>query len=219
MTKSLTERIKEIRKKEGNLTLLKKITIAILSKLFWIEKIILYELDLEKNLNIALPTIDVDFRLATRKDIENLDNEEYGFEPIDKKYSLKRLEKGDKCVLAIHNKEIIGYISTMYGEMELSRVKHISLPNNKLYSYNGFVKKEFRGNRIHSGMFYHINDLGRKNGKKYGISAVFSRNKPAIKAKTRQKDIFRVIGKIKQITIFGKDFVLINKKYLEDLRS
>jgi 4-hydroxy-tetrahydrodipicolinate reductase len=67
---------------------------------------------------------------SLEKDIEEMDERLYDYSKNAKQYSIDRLEKGDRCILALYNDKIIGYIWVMRDTMEITQFKHISLSKN-----------------------------------------------------------------------------------------
>ena len=130
-----------------------------------------------------------------------------------KKHSKERLEKGDKCVLAIHNDEIVGYSWAMKDAMELSQFNLIPLPENKVYLYNAFVVEEFRGKRVNGAMRQYFDNILINEGKTTIVATISKYNKPSIKSAERMDP--KKIGKVTQIRFFGLKYDYISKKDLK----
>lgn len=181
-------------------------------------KAYIFEFDFE---NPGPPTnslINLSFKIATEKDIMNLDEELYDYYPNAKKYSQERLKKGDRCILALHNGKIVGYLWTMADStMEVAQSKYIKISENRTYSYKGFVLKEYRGMRIHGEMYAYLIGLLKKDGKRYVISTVDTDNKPSLK--TKRGGGYKMVGSIIHIRFFGLKIDYMNKKYKKYLQK
>ena len=213
------EKISTILSEESAFSLFKKILKYIKAKIFKISKVIIFELALVKSVSKVATELELSFRMASEKDINSMDEKHYGYDSKGKQYSKDRLAKGDKCILALHNDKIIGYIWLMKDHMELSQYNHIPLPKNKAYTYNGFVLKKYRGKRVHAAMYAYIVDMLKKDGKRFVISEVDEANKPALKTKNNERGEFRKIGKIIQIRFLGLKYDYIKKKELKYLQT
>jgi ribosomal protein S18 acetylase RimI-like enzyme len=182
-----------------------------------ISKTIIFELDLENSGPKNVTDLDLSFRLATKKDIDVMDKENYDYDKCAKQYLINRLEKGDKCILTLQDNKIIGYLWMMSNFMELTQLKHISLSKNRAYSYKEFVLKEFRGKRVHGTMYDHLIDMLKKDGKRFVVSTVDADNKSSLK--TRRRGGFKIIGNIIRIRFFGLKYDYIKKKDLFYLQN
>lgn len=202
---------------EGFCSFILKTIRYINSNICGISKTIIYEYDLENPIPEIAIGLDLSFRLASEKDIDSMDEENYGYDHNGKKCSKNRLKQGDKCILALYNNKIVGYIWIMYDTMELSDYKLVSLSKNKVYSYKGFVMKKHRGKKIHWGMYKRLIDMVKKEGKRYIISGIKSDNKPAIKIK--QKDVYKKIGNIIHLRFFGLKHDFIKKDVLKYIQN
>lgn len=185
---------------------------------FHMTTLIIFELDLEKDDKKMEPKIKLSFRMASKEDIDTLDKKRHNMSQKMKKYSRERLEKGDKCVLALYNKEVIGYSWAMKGSMELSQFNHIPIPEKKVYLYNAFVVNEFRGNRVNSAMRRYLTDNILKNeGKTTIIGTIAKNNIPSLKSAKRMGP--KKVGKLIQLRILGLRYEYISKKDLQHLQT
>lgn len=182
-----------------------------------VSKAFIFELDLENPGKKTGIDLDVTFRLAIKEDIEAMDKENYNYDKNRKKYFIDRLEKGDRCILALHNDKIIGYLWIISDAMELCPSKYISLSKNRAYVYNGFVLKEFRGRKLHAAMTEYLIDILKKDGKRFVVSAIDTKNKTSLK--TRSKHRYYIIGKLIHIRFFGLKYDYIKKKGLIYLQN
>ena len=182
-----------------------------------ISKAFIFELDLETPRQKICTNLDVSFRLAIKKDIDAMDEEHYDYNKNTKQYSIDRLAKGDRCILALYNNKIIGYLWAMRNTMELLQSKYISLSKNRVYSYKEFVLKEFRGKRVQGAMYSYLIDMLKKDGKQFVVSTVDSDNKISLKIKNR--DGFKIIGNLYHIRFFGLKYEYVKKKNLIYLQN
>jgi hypothetical protein len=194
----------------------KKNVKKLLKRIFSIDILNIYELDLIKKISkITLPLI-LSFRFGNKEDLNSMDHGIYDYSNKEILYFNNRLDQGDRFLLAIHNGSIVGYVWIMKDCMELSVHNHISLSSNKSYIYKGFVLDEYRGNRILNGMDYFVIDLMRTEGKKFIITTVSIRNVASNKA--RRRIGFKIIGRIINFRLCGLKFDYIskkNRKYLQ----
>ena len=211
------EKIFTIVSDEGAISLIKKIIRYLASLILQVEKLYIFQLELKKSFPTIKSELDLSFRLAKKEDIENMNFDYYGFDKKSKKYCLNRLKKGDKCLFAIYKNEIVGYIWAMNDIIELEGSKSYKLPKNIVYTYNGFVIKKYRGKRIHGAMYTYLLDLFKKEGKQFVLSGVSSTNKSSLKTKNKERGNYKKIAYLYQIKIFGKYFVYIKKKDLENI--
>lgn len=182
-----------------------------------ISKAIIFELDLENPGPKNVTNLSLSFRLATKKDVDVMDKENYDYDENAKKYLINRLEKGDRCILALHDNKIIGYLWVMSDCMEITQFKHVSLSKNRAYSYKEFILNEFRGKRVHGVMYDYLIDMLKKDGKRFVVSVVDADNKLSLK--TRGGGGFKIVGNIIRISFFGLKCDYINKKYLFYLQN
>ncbi len=206
-------RIKKAISKDGIFVLLKKASRYILRKILKIDVMVIFELKLDSELPKIAGKIPIVTRFATTEDINCINFECYGFYKGDKKYLDERMRNGDKCLLSIFENRIVGYGWIMKDKMELSQYTHISLPAKKVYTYKGYVVKEFRGKRVIG-----VNDMEkikyfRKEKKEYWLTCIENKNTASIKARERLG--FRKIGKIIQIVFLGFHYDYISKKDLD----
>lgn len=213
------KKISMILSEENKFSLVKKILKYAAGKIFKISKKIIFELDLKKNYPEVAIEQQLLFRLATQQDIDSMDEEHYDYDEKSKQYSKDRLKKGDKCVLAVLDNRIIGYLWLMKDYMELSQYNYILLSKNRAYTYKGFVLKEYRGKRIHAAMYKYIITMLKKERKRFVVSSVETSNKPGLKSKSRDRAKYEQIGKIIQIKFLGLKYDYINKKTLKYLQS
>ena len=181
-------------------------------KIFKIEILIIFELDIENPIKIIPSPIKLTFRIGTKKDIDSMDNTYYDYDEKGKKFSKNQFDKGDKCILAINNDRVIGYVWIMRNLMELSAYNHISISKKRSYIYRGFVLKEFRGKRVLNAIDKYIIKILKEDRKKFIITTISIRNKSSIKARERLE--FKRVGKIIQIRFFGLKYDYIPKKDL-----
>lgn len=182
-----------------------------------VSKAFIFELDLENPGKKIGADLDVSFRLAIKKDIEAMDKENYDYDNNAKQYSIDRLAKGDRCILALHNNKIIGYLWVMRDTMELLQSKYISLSKNRAFVYKGFVLKEFRGKKVHAVMTEYLIDILKKDGKRFVVGAIDTDNKASLKTRGNHK--YYIIGNIIHIRFFGLKYDYIKKKDLIYLQN
>ena len=198
---------------EGLFIFLRKAIKLMAFNIFRVRRVIIYELALENHEGKILPEIEISFRPARRADIESMSVELFGYNHKATQYSLERLDQGDECILAVHNGLIAGYVWIMKDSMELSQFRHIRVPKDKAYIYNGFVLKEFRGKRILNALDGYVIEKLKREGKKFLIATVAHDNKPPIKAQERIG--FKKVGEIIGLKALGYQYSYIPKKSLD----
>lgn len=209
-------KIRYMLKSKGFIVLVYKIALNILAQIFSLNKMIIFELDLNRPIKMIDPKIDITYRMATEEDIDLMEKQDLDYDKKGKRYSKRRLDKGDKCILAVHNNAIVGYIWIMKDKMELSQYNHIVISNKRVYIYKGFVKAAIRGNRVFNGIDNYIIKMSKENKKELIITTVSTDNKESIKA--RERIGFIRIGKIIQVRLLGFKLDYIKKKMIHYLQ-
>ena len=204
--------ISKIISEEGIIVFFSKTLRYIRKNIVGVTKVFIYEFDLN-NITFKINSgLDIFIRLATEKDIDLMDYENYNYDENVKKYAKERLEKGDTCILALYNGKLIGYVWIMYDLLEISKFNLISLSKNRGSFYNIFILKELRGKRIANSLDYYINDMLRKSGKRYIVILVDKDNIASIK--NRERAGYKKIGYINQFRFFGLKYDYLDKKLL-----
>ena len=175
---------------------------------------IIFELDTEKKYPKVDTGLNISFRLATEEDLASMNNELYDYNSIGMKYARNRLKAGDRCILTIHNNKIVAYIWVMRGFIELKQDKLLKLPDNKAYTYKGYVLNEYRGKRIHSVMYGYLVNMLKKEGVRYVFSAVDKDNKSALQTKLKNRADYDLVGTLSHIKFFRFSVDYIKKKDL-----
>jgi ribosomal protein S18 acetylase RimI-like enzyme len=194
---------------EGFLPSFLKILKFIKTNICGISKVIIFEFDLNNSVPTVSSQINFSIRMATKEDIDLIDEERYDYNLKGKQYSKERLSKGDKCFLALHNGGIIGYVWIMKNDMELSEFNHVPLSKKRVYTYKAFILKEFRGKRIRNAIDVYLFKMFRKAGKRFVICLVDKDNEPSIRCKERLG--FKKIGYINQLRFFGLKYDYLKK--------
>ena len=198
--------------REGLTGLIKKAITIVSNYVFKYNKLVIYELDLRKPLKPVRAKMDLVFRIAQISDIEAMDKGSYNCSDKDKIYLFKRLEEGDKCILALHKERIVGYVWVMKDFMELSQSHFIHLPKNKTYIYKSWVLSEYRGQRVLNAIDNHIFAILKREKEEAVVTTVNITNTAAVKP--RERIGFKRIGHILQFSSFGFMYNHISKKDL-----
>lgn len=174
----------------------------VLSKIVSFHPYHIYELSLSEEVEKIGPVLDLSFRFAVEDDIYRMDVETYDFKNKDKTHCINRMARGDRCLLAEHKGEVVGYMwVTADGYFELYPGKCIPLAMDKSYTYRGFVLDRYRGKRILYALDYVLNDQLRREGKRNILTLVEMTNYPAIKA--RERIGFKRVGRTMGIKLLG----------------
>ena len=211
------QRISKIILEEGILVFFSKISRYIRKNIVGINKSFVYEIDLNNPITIITSKLELSFRLATKKDIDLMDYDNYNYDEKAKKYAQERLKKGDSCILAQSNGRIIGYVWIMYDYLDISKFNFISLSKNRASTYNSFVLKEFRGKKVRNSMDEYIFDIFRKTGKRFIVCVIDKDNISS--AKTRQRAGYKKIGFVNQFRFFGIKHDYVDRNLLSYLQK
>lgn len=211
------QKISKIISEEGIFSFFLKVLRYIRKNICGITKAIIFELDLEHPVPKIATKLELSFRMATKKDIDSMDDERYGYDQSAKQYSRDRLAKGDSCVLALFNGKIIGYVWIMKDHIDISKFNYISLSKKRVSTYNAFVLKEFRGKRVRNAMNVYLIDIIRKSGKRFVVCVVDKDNKASIKCVERAG--FKRIGCVNQFRFFGLKHDYMKKRDLSHLQN
>ena len=214
-----TRKISDLIKEKGVFYSIRMVLAYIKKNIFGVYRAIIFELDLKKPVPKINTNLKISYRFATKKDIDSMDEKQFNLDFKSKLYAKERLANGNKCILALHNKKIIGHLWYMKDYMDLSLKKKILLSKNRAYTYNGFVIKEYRGKRIHAAMYAYIVNLLRKEGKRFVISAVDMDNRIALKTKLKNRADYEKIGKLYHIRFLGLKYDFIQKRELTYLQK
>ena len=201
----------------GFIAFAEKLFKYIAARIFTIRRVIIFELDLEEPVKKVDCQIKVSLRLASKNDIESMNKEDFDYDQKGKKHSRERLKRGDRCILALHNDQIIGYVWVMEGQMELSIDNLVPLPKNKAYVYKGFVAEQYRGKRVLNYLDKFLIEELKKEHKKCLLKTVDINNTQAVKASVRMG--FKKAGNVIQFRILGQDHDYISKEDLLYLRT
>lgn len=202
---------------EGILSFFIKLFRYVSTKLFKIVHLLIFELNIENFENIVSLETGLSYRLANEEDIESMDKEKYDYDRKGGKFSLDRLKKGDICALAIYKDEVVGYGWMMDKCMELSQDNYITLSDERVYFYKGWVIKDMRGKKIYNGIDNYLFNIAKGINKNVIVSVIAENNEASIKARKRLG--FKVVGDIFQIRVFGMKYDYISKNNLQYLQG
>jgi len=178
---------------------------------------IIFESEIDNKCQKKNSDLKLNLRLATKKDIDSMDKENFKFNEKAKKYFIDRLEKGDRCILSLNNNKIIGYLWAMKDSMEITPFRHFTLSKNRAYLYNAFVLKEFRRKRVITAMHEYIYEILKKEGKRFIVLVIDADNKSSLKTRNSARD--KKIGHIIHFRFFGLKYDHIKKKNLLYLQN
>jgi len=142
-----------------------------------------------------------------------MDEIRYDYNQSAKKYPKDRLAYGDRCLLALHEGEIVGYVWITKDYLELSPGNLLLLPKNKVYLYKCFVVKKYRGKRIEGAMYSYLTDLLKREGKRFIVITIDATNRLALK--TKQNDEQKIVGYLINLRFFGLRFDYIKNKSMD----
>jgi len=194
----------------------KKAAQILFRNLFHVERGIIFELDLTKKGKPAKAKIPLGFRWGTKNDILSMDRKRFGYGMRGKRYSINRLEKGDKFVVAIVDGLITGYGWVMFGEIELTKVWHKKLPAEKACLYKEFVQEPYRNMGINRARRTVVLDYLKQKGYKTAYIISFTRN--AASVRSIKASGFQPIGRFYSLTLLGVEIPYIGKELLGHLR-
>ena len=133
---------------------------------------------------------------------------------LDGNDAIKRLEMGNKCYCTFFESEMIGYQWFAISSYWIPYCNAtIYLKPNECYSFNSYIHKRFRGNKLHSKLkafaFSHL----RKEGYERCIGNVFDWN--IASQKSNQRSGAKFIGKLIYGHIFLIKYQLITNKSID----
>ncbi len=185
--------------------------------LFSVSREVVFGLDLHiAPENLQLPE-EFSLRWATRRDILAMDKKHHGYGRRGKRYSLRRLEKGDRCLIVEVHDRVVGYGWVMFEEMELGQIWHITLPKGKAYLYKEFVTSPFRGRGLnHLRRNFLLAYLWNKGCRTVYISTSGD-NRSSIRS--IRKSGFHKVGCYLKLRLFGFELPFVAPKLLNLLKS
>jgi len=175
-----------------------------------ISRVIIFERDLQQRHTPTAPLFSPSFKNATKEDIQQLNKQEFAYDKKNKQYAFLRIDKGDKCILAMDNKQIIGYIWVMYDQMELSPKNYIPLSTERAYVYNIFVIPSYRKKKLSYGMDNYLFERFKQQQIRYVVVTV-DMDTP-ISKRSRQHAGFIRIGLIIKFRFFGLKYDFVSRK-------
>jgi GNAT superfamily N-acetyltransferase len=203
--------------KQGILHRAKKFIRIAFVNMFYLDRKIIFEVDLKNETAPKQSIIPIKFQWGTKEDILAMDKKTYRYNEKGKKYSIERMKKGDKILLAIHNSRVIGYQAFMSGAMELTPARHLKLPPLTIYFYKGFVVREARNKGVMDNMLGFIIKVLKQEHYDKGIGVVLMQNKPMLKVMNNLG--FKPLGTILLFRFFGYETPVISGKTLRFLKS
>lgn len=113
------------------------------------------------------------------------------------------LSRGDTCFAAFDGGQMVGY--TWRTSTTGSHVQGIQIdtPAGYLYAYKGFVKKEYRGQRINQAILSHADKASIEQGYRQSVAFVETHNNASM-ATTRRKPNLVFVGLAGYLTICGR---------------
>lgn len=211
------QKISQIISEEGFYSFFKRVLRYLRKNIIGITKVYIFELDLEKPYPKITSELNLSFRLATMKDIESLDEENFDYDKKAKQYAKERLKKGDKCALMIYSNRIIGYVWTMEDFLDTSTFNFVPISKNRVSTYKTLVLKELRGKRVRNACDTYIFDMFKKSGKRFTVCVIDKDNKSSIK--TRQRVGYKKIGHVYQFRFFGLKYDHVKKSTLSYIKN
>ena len=140
----------------------------------------------ERSLAAALlhvePPSELRIREATAEDLEILQAE---LEPAQAESCRIAAAQRSRCFVALQGREIAGYSWLNTREVFLLRWRVQSLPPGGGYTYNSFVRPEFRGQKIFQCLTEAVYSMLEQEGFQFCCNLVDKDNKPSIAARER----------------------------------
>lgn len=195
---------------------LKKLFKVFAFNLFHIEREIIYELDLTKDIRPVQATIPLKLRWGTEEDILAMDKD-HEYDEKAKRYTIKRLKIGDKLLFLTHGEKIVGYHLMMKGAMELSSSQILKLSPKKIYLYKGFVVKFHRGMKIIDHLIYETAIHLKSHSFEKLIMTVSEKNHPMLRV--MKKLAWKPVGRIVLFRALGFEIPYVPRKTLKLLKQ
>ncbi|MEI6259619.1 MAG: hypothetical protein WCR46_06915 [Deltaproteobacteria bacterium] len=188
--------------------LAKRIRDVVRDKVFWIWKYVLLEAKRDELLDI-FPDIAVEYRFGDSYDIKQLNIEDHEYDAEAMKFSLDRLENGDRVILGFFQGNPIFYIWLMFQTMDIDYRKYIPISFNRVYAYKGFTVQQYRGKHVLAGSYRYISDCMKQGGYDKVIASIDSRNLLSLKSTIHVG--YRPIGHICKIQFIKHRFCYMGK--------
>ena len=136
---------------------------------------------LDTLLNVEPPS-DLVIREATAGDLELLSA---ALEPAQAESCRIAAAQRSRCFIALHGREIAGYSWLNTNDVFLLSWKVETLPPQGAYTYNSFVRPEFRGQKIFQCLTEAVYSKLEQEGFQFCCNLVDKNNKPSIAARQR----------------------------------
>ena len=185
--------------KFGILKTFKMALLKIISPVFYYQKEILFEKNINEGIRKINPKIDVIIRKATVKDAYLFEKD---FSKSYKEDFLKRIRR-DECFIALKDNNIAHIIWITYRDFFYRDVQTtLRVNKNESYIFDASTPLKFRGRGIYPAVIqYILSHLKNKKIKKALISTA-SDNYPSLKGILKNK--FRKINTAVYISVFNK---------------
>lgn len=210
------DKFKETVESKGVCAALKKSIKYLCRKVISIRTVHIIEFEISKKKEPD-KKLDILFKWALPTDIESMDKINYDYDDSAKKYSIMRLNEGDRCILALCEGKIVGYIWLMKTKMEILDNTLMDISDEKAYIYRVFVHSDYRGNRILERMEAYGMAVLEKEGKKIAIEIVGKDKKESLKSHRRTG--WKIVGNILQVSCLICRYKYINHKTKEYLQN
>jgi hypothetical protein len=128
------------------------------------------------------PVSDLVIREATAGDLELLDA---ALEPAQADSCRIAAAQGSRCFIALHGRDIAGYSWLNTRDIFLLSWRVQSLPPEGGYTYNSFVRPQFRGQKIFQGLTESVYSKLEQEGFQFCCNLVDRDNAPSIAARER----------------------------------
>ncbi len=193
--------------KFGILKTFNKALLKIISPIFYYQKDILFERNIDENIGKIKPKLDVIIRKATKKDgylFEKAVSKDY------KKDFLKRINNSD-CFIAVYKGKLAHRIWATYKDFYVKDIKIIiHLKKNEAFIFDATTSTKFRGKEIHPAVIQYIVPYLKNRKIKKILATISWNNYPSLKG--IYKVGFKPVKTMVYIILFNK---LVLKKDFE----
>jgi hypothetical protein len=151
--------------------------------------------------------IRVQFRFGDLADLARLSPDFHQYDATAKRYSLERLEAGDRLILGETGRQVAFYGWIMRGHIDLGVRKLFPVGPDTVASYRLFTVESQRGNKLCSAYYAFLEEELRRQGVRRIVSWVDGHNRSSLRVHDGVG--FRRLGAIWHLRLLGSSFFFV----------